>query len=159
MAQLATRWNFDLQSSHVIPALIRKFHEAKIAGEKSVNVWGSGKPRREFLFVDDLADAVVFLMENIKAEDLYTRELSHINIGSGVDVEIGELAQLIKQITGYEGKIEFDASKPDGTFRKLLDITRLSELGWKYETSLEDGLRKTYDWFVKEKAGSLMSAV
>ncbi len=147
------RDNFDLQSSHVIPALIRKFHEAKTRQSEKVILWGSGTPRREFLYVDDLADAVVFLLENMTAEQLYEQEISHINIGAGVDVQISELANIIKGIVGYEGGIDYDATKPDGTPRKLMDVSRLNKLGWKYTISLEDGLRKTYEWFLKESAG------
>lgn len=148
------RDNFDLQSSHVIPALIRKFHEAKIRQSEKVILWGSGTPRREFLYVDDLADAVVFLLENMSAEQLYKQGISHINIGAGVDVEISELANIIKEIVGYEGEIGYDATKPDGTPRKLMDVSRLNKLGWKFTISLEDGLRKTYEWFLKESAGN-----
>jgi len=151
--------NFDLQSSHVIPALIRKFHEAKIQKSKTVALWGSGTPRREFLYVDELADAVVFLLENVEAGDLYGQGISHINVGTGTDTEISALAVLIKQIVGFEGEIEYDPTKPDGTVRKLLDVTRLDGLGWKYKITLEDGLRKTYDWFLKENAGNFQSAV
>jgi GDP-L-fucose synthase len=151
--------NFDLQTSHVLPALIRKFYEAKIDDAKKVVLWGSGKPRREFLYVEDLADAVVFLMQNVKAGDLYGRGISHINIGTGVDLEISDLAEQIKEIVGFKGLIEYDTTKPDGTPRKLLDVTRMNELGWQYKTMLEDGLRKTYDWFLKENAESLKSAV
>lgn len=144
--------NFDLQSSHVIPALIRKFHEAKIDKTEQVVLWGTGAPRREFLYVDDLADAIVFLLENLDAENLYNQDISHINVGTGEDVEIKELAGIIGEIVGYENKIVFDASKPDGTLRKLLDVSRLNELGWKYRTSLEEGLRKTYEWFLSNPA-------
>jgi len=151
--------NFDLETSHVLPALIRKFHEAKVDRAKKVLLWGSGKPRREFMYVDDLADAVVFLMQNIKAADLYERGISQINIGTGIDLEISELADLIKEIVGFTGEIEYDATKPDGTPRKMLDVSRINELGWKYTTTLEDGLRKTYDWFLKANAGNSKSAV
>jgi GDP-L-fucose synthase len=151
--------NFDLHSSHVIPALIRKFHEATRSGAKKVHVWGSGKPRREFLYVDDLADAVVFLMENIKAADLYEQGISHINIGAGVDLKISELADLIKEIVGFTGEIEYETDKPDGTLRKLLDTSRLSDLGWNYKTTLNEGLRKTYDWFLRENEENRKSAV
>lgn len=141
--------NFDLRTSHVIPALIRKFHEAKINNEKKVVLWGTGKPRREFLYVDDLADAVVFLTEKINAEDLYGRNISHLNVGTGIDIEIFEAAELIKKIVGFEGEIERDLSKPDGTPRRLLDVSRINDLGWKYKTSFEDGLRKSYKWFLE----------
>lgn len=141
--------NFDLQNSHVIPALIRKFHEAKISQSEKVTLWGTGKPRREFLYVDDLAQAVVFLTEKINAPDLYDNGLSHLNIGTGEDVEIIEVARLIKSIVGFEGEIENDITKPDGTPRKLMDVTRINDLGWKHKINLEEGLRKTYDWFLE----------
>jgi GDP-L-fucose synthase len=135
--------NFDLATSHVMPALIRKFHEAKINNVDRVTVWGSGTPRREFLHVDDLAAACVYLMEHPEktTDDLY-------NIGTGSDLTIAELAQLIKQIVGFEGAIEYDSSKPDGTPRKLLDVYRIASLGWSPAISLEDGIKQTYDWFV-----------
>jgi GDP-L-fucose synthase len=129
--------NYDLASSHVLPALLRKAHEAKVRKEPELVVWGSGTPRREFLYVDDLADACVHLMESG-----YSGEL--VNIGTGVDVTIRELAETIMKTVGYDGTIRFDASKPDGTPRKLLDVSRLSKLGWKARTSLEDGIRRTY---------------
>jgi GDP-L-fucose synthase len=129
--------SYDLAGSHVIPALLRKVHEAKVGNEPEVVVWGSGTPRREFLYVDDLADACVYLMESG-----YEGEL--VNIGTGVDVTIRELAELIMKSVGYDGAIRFDASKPDGTPRKLLDVSRMSELGWTACTSLEDGIRNTY---------------
>jgi len=140
--------NFDLQSSHVIPALIRKFHEAKMDNREAVLLWGTGAPRREFLYVDDLADAVIYLLENLDAENLYNQGVSHVNVGTGEDIEIKELAAIIKQIIGFEKEIKFDPAKPDGTPRKLLDVSRLDKLGWKYSTTLETGLRKTYEWFL-----------
>ncbi len=121
--------NFNLETSHVLPALIRKFHEAKINNDKEVIVWGSGKPKREFLFVDDLADAIVFLLENVNAKNLYENNISQINIGTGEDLSIGELAETIKNIVGFEGKIIQDLSKPDGTPRKLMDVSRIHNLG------------------------------
>jgi GDP-L-fucose synthase len=133
--------NFDLNTSHVLPALIRKFHEAKQQGEPSVVVWGSGTPRREFLFVDDLAEALLFLMNNYSEEE-------PINVGVGADVTIYELARLIGRIVGFNGEIRFDRTKPDGTLRKLLDVSRLHALGWSAQTSLEDGVRATYDWYL-----------
>ena len=148
--------NFNLETSHVLPALIRKFHEAK-SGQQSevssnrnagrVTIWGTGKPKREFLFVDDLAEAILFLMENVDAKDLYEQGISQINIGTGEDLTIGELAEMIAGIVGFKGEIVYDSSKPDGTPRKLLDVSRIHELGWHHKTSLEDGIRKTYEWF------------
>jgi GDP-L-fucose synthase len=140
--------NFDLQTSHVLPALIRKFHEAKIRHLDEVSLWGSGTPKREFMFVDDLADAIVFLLEHINAEDLYENGISQINVGTGEDITIAELADLIKQTCEYEGKIVYDSTKPDGTPRKLMDVSRLEKLGWKYKTSLAHGIDRTYQWYV-----------
>ncbi len=132
--------NFDLETSHVIPALIRKFHESKIKGKDQVVVWGSGKPFREFLHVDDLADACLFLMSNYNSSEI-------INIGTGKDLSIAELAYLIKDIVGYDGNIIFDTSKPDGTPRKLLDVSKLFNMGWKPRITLEEGIRSTYSWY------------
>ena len=132
--------NFDLENSHVLPALIRKFHEAKEGGAESVTVWGTGAPLREFLHVDDLADACVFLMQHYSSADI-------VNVGWGRDISIADLARLVGNVVGFEGKIEFDTSKPDGTPRKLLDTTRLTELGWQPSISLEAGVRATYDWY------------
>ena len=137
--------NFNLETSHVMPALIRKFHEAKVHGNAKVVVWGSGKPRREFLYIDDLADALVFLMQRYDSEEL-------LNVGWGEDLSIRELAQLVKATVGYDGAIEFDASKPDGTPRKLLDTTRLNSLGWNPRVRLEEGLRKTYEWYCAHRS-------
>ena len=134
--------NFDLQSSHVLPAMLRKFHEAKINDHSDVTLWGSGTPMREFLFVDDMAEAVVFALENILPEYLY-------NIGSGKDITIKELAETIQNTIGHKGKIIWDASKPDGTPRKLMDVSKMKELGWEYTTELELGIEKTYQWFLK----------
>jgi GDP-L-fucose synthase len=133
--------NFDLQNSHVLPALMRKIHEAKINGEPQVTVWGTGKPLREFLHVDDLADASIMLMERYD-------DSAPINIGVGEDLSILELAQLIVRVIGYDGELVFDSSKPDGTPRKLLDVTRLHALGWKARIGLEDGIRSTYQWYL-----------
>lgn len=144
--------NFDLESSHVIPALIRKFHDAKLAATPEVIVWGTGTPKREFLYVDDLAEAIVFLMESVDAPDLYEKGISHLNIGSGKDIEIGELAALVKKVVGYTGNIRFDKDKPDGTPRKLMDVSRIDRLGWNYKTDLEDGLKRTYQWFLNNRA-------
>jgi GDP-L-fucose synthase len=132
--------NFDLESSHVVPALIRKIHEARQGGRESVTIWGTGKPLREFLYVDDCADALVFLMKNYSAE-------GHVNIGSGEEVPIEDLATTIADVIGFQGRFEFDISRPDGTPRKLLDVSYLQTLGWRSRTSLRDGLRLTYDWF------------
>jgi GDP-L-fucose synthase len=132
--------NFDLANSHVLPALIRKFHEAKENGVDTVEVWGSGAPRREFLHVDDLADACVFLMQNYSSPDI-------INVGWGKDISIAELAELVRVVVGFDGRIVFDASKPDGTPRKLLDTSRLNSLGWHPSRSLADGIAETYAWF------------
>ena len=139
--------NFNPETSHVLPALIRKFHEAKEKNLSSVTLWGTGKPMREFLYVEDLAEAIVFLMENIEAGNIYEQGISHINIGTGEDLTINELAHIIADITGFSGKIEYDTTKPDGTPRKLMDVSRLNGLGWIYSTSLRDGIEKAYDWF------------
>lgn len=134
--------NFNLETSHVMPALIRKFHEAKMNNAEEVVMWGTGKPRREFMYVDDLADSLIHLMLN------YSDEI-HVNLGTGEDIEIGELANLIKEIVGYEGKITNDLSKPDGTPRKLLDVTRLNSTGFKHKVELKEGIEAVYDWFLK----------
>lgn len=140
--------NFDLQSSHVLPALLRKFHEAKMSNSPTVEIWGSGTPKREFLYADDLADACVFLMENE-----ITSGVGLINIGVGEDLSILELAQMIQRVVGYEGELTFNTSMPDGTPRKLLDVSKLTSLGWKASISLEEGLRRTYHWFVDAQGG------
>jgi len=145
--------NFDLNICHVLPALIRKFHEAKEKNKSEVVIWGSGNPLREFLFVEDLADAILFLMEKINAKDLYEQGISHLNIGTGQDLTINDLAQLIAEIIGFKGKIIHDSSKPDGTPRKLLDVSRLNSLGWKYKTELRDGIVNTYEYFKKKNLG------
>lgn len=137
--------NFDLQTSHVLPALIRKFHEAKLAGAPAVTVWGTGTPRREFLHVDDLADAALFLMERYDEEDI-------VNVGVGEDVSIAELAEIVRDVVGYEGEIVYDTSKPDGTPRKLLDVSRLHALGWRARIGLREGIEQTYRWYC-EHAG------
>jgi GDP-L-fucose synthase len=134
--------NFDPQTSHVLPALLRKFHEAKLSGAESVTLWGSGTPRREFLHVDDLAKAVLFLLQGYD-------EATAINVGTGVDIEISELANLIAEVTNFQGSINWDTSKPDGTPRKLLDVSRINQLGWNSEILLTDGIRSTYEWFVQ----------
>lgn len=134
--------NFDLETSHVLPALIRKFHEAKINDDREVVMWGTGKPKREFLYVDDLADACVHLM------NIYSDEI-HVNVGTGEDLEIGELTEIIKNVVGFKGEIVNDMSKPDGTPRKLLDVSLLNSTGWKYSTELKDGIKKVYEWYIK----------
>ena len=142
--------NFNLETSHVLPALIRKFHEAKIEKKESVTIWGTGKPLREFMYVEDLANAIVFMMENIEAKDLYENGITHLNVGSGKDITISDLAKLISEIIGFNGKIEYDSTKPDGTPRKLMDVSRINSLGWKYKTELKEGIIKAYD-FCKQK--------
>lgn len=134
--------NFDLNNSHVLPALIRKFHEAKLSGEPAVSVWGTGTPYREFLYVDDLADACLFLTINYDASEI-------VNVGVGKDISIAELAEMIRDVVGYSGGIVYDTTKPDGTPRKLLDVNRLFALGWRPKTALRDGIKMTYEWFDK----------
>jgi GDP-L-fucose synthase len=133
--------NFDLASAHVIPALMRKFHDARLANDREVEIWGSGTPFREFLHVDDLADACLFLMQRYDAEE-------HINVGTGEDVTISEVASMIRDVVHPDSVITFDPTKPDGTPRKLLDVTKLHDLGWQHSTPLRDGLQTTYDWFI-----------
>jgi GDP-L-fucose synthase len=140
--------NFDLQSSHVLPALLRKFHEAKVSGDPRVSVWGSGTPRREFLHVDDLAEAAVYLMLNYNSPGI-------INVGVGQDLEIRELARILAEVTGFQGEVVFDPSKPDGTPRKLLDVSRLTALGWSARISLRDGLRQTYEWYLQNQVNTI----
>lgn len=137
--------NFDLTGSHVLPALVRKFHEAKASGASSVTVWGTGTPRREFLHVDDMADACVFLMERDESPEL-------VNVGTGEDVTIAEAAALVRDVVGFEGEIVYDRTKPDGAPRKLLDVSRLRALGWEARTPLRDGLASTYAWFAAQAA-------
>ena len=142
--------NFHPENSHVIPALMRRFHEAKLRGDKKVMVWGSGTPMREFLYVDDMAEASVFVM-NLDDETYqkYTQPmLSHINVGTGVDCTIRELAETMKEVVGFQGDIVWDTSKPDGTPRKLMNVSRLEKLGWKAKVSLKEGLKMTYQWFL-----------
>lgn len=133
--------NFDLLDSHVIPALMRKCHEAKVAGAKEVVIWGTGSPCREFLYVGDLADACLFLMENYEGSEI-------VNVGVGQDLSIRELAELVAQVVGFKGELAFDPSKPDGTPRKLLEVSRLHAMGWRAQMPLEEGLRRTYEWFL-----------
>jgi len=140
--------NFDLKSSHVIPALINKFHNAKLTDSTDVKVWGTGKPKREFLHVDDMADACVYLLENLNADELYGSKITHLNIGSGYDLTIKKLAILIGRIIGYEGDIKFDLTKPDGVSRKLLDETRLRKMGWRSVIDLREGILGTYQWYL-----------
>lgn len=137
--------NFNLENSHVFPAMIRKFHEAKVNNKESITLWGSGNPKREFIFVEDLADALVFLMKNYDGKEL-------LNIGTGKDLSIRELAKKIKEIVGFEGKIIWDKSKPDGTPRKLLDVKRLKRLGWQAKTDLDQGIKLTYQWFLENQS-------
>jgi GDP-L-fucose synthase len=137
--------NFDLHTSHVLPALIRKFHEAKENNAPYVEVWGTGTPRREFLYSDDLADACVFLMNNYEGNEI-------VNVGVGEDISIKELAEKIKNIVGYQGEIKFDTTKPDGTPRKLVDVSKINALGWKASISLDEGLQKAYQWFLDNVA-------
>lgn len=136
--------NFDLQTSHVLPAMIRKFHEAKQNDNVDVTLWGSGTPMREFLFVDDMAEAVLYALENELPEYLY-------NVGSGKDITIKELAETIQKVVGHQGEIVWDTDKPDGTPRKLMDVSKMRNVGWQYNTELEDGIEKTYNWFLEHK--------
>ncbi|MTV24635.1 GDP-L-fucose synthase [Nitriliruptoraceae bacterium ZYF776] len=137
--------NFDLATSHVLPALLRKIHDAKVAGEPEVQVWGSGRPRREFLHVDDLADATLFALTRYDGDE-------HLNVGVGQDIAILELAQLIADVVGWDGDFELDPDMPDGTPRKLLDVSRLNDLGWSARIALRDGIAHTYDWFLQHEA-------
>jgi GDP-L-fucose synthase len=145
-----TNDNFDLKSSHVLPALLRKFHEAKVATEPTVEIWGTGKPRREFLHVDDLADACLYI--SCLPKDEYARHtqprLSHLNIGTGIDVSIAELASVIREEVGYQGAVMYNSDYPDGTKQKLLDVLAISGLGWTASTSLQEGIRSTYQWYL-----------
>jgi GDP-L-fucose synthase len=143
--------NFDLQNSHVLPALIRRFHEAKERGHPTMSIWGTGTPRREFLHVDDLADAVVYLLETYDAEPI-------VNIGWGEDVTIRELAETVAEVAGFKGRLVFDSSKPDGTPRKLLDTSRLTSLGWKPKIKLRAGIEQTYAWFKEHVAEARLTA-
>lgn len=134
--------NFNLETSHVLPALLRKFHEAKLNKEPFVEIWGTGNPRREFLYIEDFADACVFLMKNYNEDEV-------INVGVGKDISIKELSLLIREVVGYSGELKFNTSRPDGTPRKLLDVSKLTELGWEAKTGLELGIRKTYQWYTE----------
>jgi GDP-L-fucose synthase len=142
------RDNFDLRNSHVLPALIRKFHEAKELGESSVVIWGTGTPRREFLYIDDLADACVYLMNNYSGSEI-------VNVGVGEDVSISDLAGLVRESVGYSGEIVYDTSKPNGTPRKLLDVSKIRSLGWEAKTTLREGIGKTYAWFLESRSAGI----
>jgi len=143
--------NFHSENSHVIPALIRRFHEAKLNNEAEVVVWGSGRPMREFLYVDDMASASIYVLEldEVTYQNNTVPMLSHINVGTGVDCTIAELANTVKEVVGFSGELKFDATKPDGTARKLMDVSRLKNLGWESTISLKDGLLKTYEWYLQ----------
>ena len=145
--------NFHPQNSHVMPALIRRFHEAARDGLDEVVIWGTGNPKREFLHVDDMAEASLFVLD--LPQDIYTANvqpmLSHINVGTGREVSIGELAQMVAEVTGFKGKLGFDASKPDGTMRKLMDVSRLADMGWRAQIELKQGLQETYNWFLGQE--------
>ena len=145
--------NFHPQNSHVLPALIRRFHEATQNGAEEVIIWGTGNPMREFLHVDDMSEASLFVLD--LPQDVYAANtqpmLSHINVGTGKDVSIGELAEMVAEVTGFTGTLSFDTSKPDGTMRKLMDVSRLADMGWCAQIELKDGLRETYDWFLKQE--------
>ncbi|MGZ5504221.1 MAG: GDP-L-fucose synthase family protein [Chthoniobacterales bacterium] len=143
--------NFDLVTAHVLPALLRKVHEAKLAGSREVEVWGSGKPRREFLYVNDLADACLFLLQNYDSPEI-------INVGTGQDVTIRELAEMICAVVGFDGTLVFDPSQPDGTPRKLLDVSKINALGWRAKISLRDGIAQTYEWFLEKERAPALSA-
>jgi GDP-L-fucose synthase len=145
--------NFDLETSHVLPALLRKVHEAKVNKKAYVEIWGSGDPRREFMYSDDMADACVFLLESRNFQDTYVEDEkeirnTHINIGTGIDVTIRELALSIKKIVGYEGELYFNVTKPDGTMVKLTDPSKLNNLGWKHTIELEEGISQVYEWYL-----------
>ena len=144
--------NFHPQNSHVLPALIRRFHEATRDGATEVVIWGSGKPMREFLHVDDMAEASLFVLD--LPRDAYAAQThpmqSHINVGTGRDISIAALAQMVAEVTGFKGRLVFDTSKPDGTMRKLMDVSRLADMGWRARIDLKDGLRETYDWFLRQ---------
>ena len=144
--------NFDLETSHVIPALIRKFHQAKLSSKDQVTVWGTGNPQREFMHVDDFISAMIFTMKNIDAKQIYTRGISHINVSSGDEVSIRDLAFMVKKITGFQGDINFDNSMPDGTPRKVLDGAFLNQLNWSSKIRLENGLKSLYSWYIENQS-------
>lgn len=143
--------NFHPQNSHVLPGLMHRFHLAKINNAPSVEIWGTGKAKREFMYIDDMADAVLLVIEKLEAKDLYAQNISQINIGSGEETSIYDLAYKIAQVTGYTGEIKFDLTKPDGTLRKLLDCTRLKNLGYTAKIKIEDGLKDTYNWYLNNQ--------
>jgi GDP-L-fucose synthase len=147
--------NFDLETSHVLPALLRKIHEAKLSDAPRVEIWGSGKPMREFLWSEDMADACVFLMKNRDFKDTFStsKEIrnTHINIGSGIEISIHDLAYLIREIVGYSGELYFNSDKPDGTMRKLTDVSKLHALGWKHTVELDEGITRIYAWYLSQK--------
>ncbi len=149
--------NFDLYNSHVLPALMRKFHEAKMTGAESVKIWGSGNPKREFLHVDDLAEACVFILSEPSERVFKSSSEGILNIGPGEDISIKNLANLIGELVGFRGPLEFDSTKPDGTTCKLLDVSRVNELGWKAKISLRDGIKQTYDWYKQNYEDSAFS--
>ncbi|KPA10932.1 GDP-L-fucose synthase [Candidatus Magnetomorum sp. HK-1] len=140
--------NFDLETSHVLPALIRKFHEAKIKKLKSVTLWGTGIAKREFLHVEDMANASIFIMQNIDAKTIYEQNITHLNVGTGKDISIGELADMIREIIGFNGEIIYDTEKPDGMLVKRLNVERLNQMGWKHNISIQDGIQQTYQWYL-----------
>ncbi len=152
--------NFHPENSHVLPALIRRFHEAATQGAQEVVVWGSGKPRREFLHVDDMANAALFVMDLSPTKYRHNTDVmqTHFNVGSGSDISIRELAEMVARVTGFEGQISFDTTKPDGTMRKLMDVSRLERMGWKSSIKLEDGIRETYAWYLAQDTENLRSA-
>lgn len=144
--------NFHLENSHVIPALMRRFHEAKEDGDAEVEVWGSGNAMREFLYVDDMAEASLFVLELDRESYIANTKsmLSHINVGTGKDISIREMAETMKEVVGFKGELTFNSNKPDGSPRKLIDVTRLSKMGWTYSVNLKEGLEKTYKWYLRE---------
>ena len=143
--------NYNLDTSHVLPALIRKIHEAKVNNSKEIELWGTGKPLREFIYVDDIADAAIFVMD-LDFDRLYNHGITHLNVGTGVEITISELAKLISKLVGFDGGINYDRNKPDGTPRKIMDISRLKEIGWEARISLEEGLQLSYNWFLENHA-------
>ena len=143
--------NFHPENSHVLPALLRRFHEAYVNNQKIVEIWGTGRAKREFLHVDDLASACLVALKNIEAKDIYEKGISHLNVGSGEDISIAELAEKIKRVTTYNGEIKFEIDKPEGTLRKVMDVSKLKKYGWEPKINLDEGLSSTYKWFKKAK--------